>query len=94
LRRRDRRAPWDANHIYPLALGGKQGLKNYLPTHRSCNGAKWHLQPKELALVLKLGGWLRSEIERGTPFGKKAGEAYCKKDSRRANRRKQHAPLA
>jgi 5-methylcytosine-specific restriction endonuclease McrA len=81
-------APWDANHVFPLALGGKQGLENYLPTHRSCNGAKWHLRPKELALVLKLGAWLRSEIERGTSLGKTAGEAYCKTERRRAGRRK------
>jgi 5-methylcytosine-specific restriction endonuclease McrA len=84
-------APWDANHIFPLALGGKQGLENYLPTHRSCNGTKWHLRPKEMVFVLKLGAWLRSEIERGTLLGKAAGEAYCKTERRRAGRRKRLA---
>jgi len=83
---------WDANHVFPLALGGKQGLENYLPAHRSCNGARWHLRPKEMVQVLKLGAWLRSEIERGTPIGKMAGEAYCKVDSRRVARRKPTEP--
>ena len=82
------KAAWDANHVFPLALGGKQGPENDLPAHRSCNGAKWHLRPKEMMLVLKLGAWLRSEIERGTSVGKMAGEAYCKADRRRAGRRR------
>lgn len=82
------KAPWQANHVFPLALGGKQGLENYLPTHRACNGAKWHLRPKEMALVLTLGTWLRSEIERGTTIGKVAGEAYCNTAKRRESRRR------
>lgn len=82
------KARWDANHVFPLALGGKQGLENYLPAHSSCNGARWHLRPKEMMLVLKLGAWLRSEIERGSSIGRVAGEAYCKADVRRAARRK------
>lgn len=81
-------AAWDANHVFPLALGGKQGLENYLPSHRSCNSAKWHLRPKEMMVVLQLGTWLRSQIERGTSVGMMAGEAYCKANKRRTARRK------
>jgi 5-methylcytosine-specific restriction endonuclease McrA len=79
---------WEANHIFPLALGGDQKLENYLPAHRNCNGAKWHLRPKELQLVLKLGGWLRSEIERGSALGKEAAKLFCISTHRASGRRK------
>jgi predicted restriction endonuclease len=79
---------WQADHILAHSTGGKHTVDNYLPAHSICNNYRWHYDAEEFQWILKLGVWMRTQIERESPIGRAAGEAFCKHDSRRAGRSK------
>jgi hypothetical protein len=68
-------------------------LDNYLPAHKTCNNYRWHYSPEEFQIILKLGVWLRTQIEKETTIGKAAGAAFVAHDLRRAARRKQQPSI-
>lgn len=80
---------WQADHVYAHSTGGTHTIENYLPSHSLCNNYRWHYGTKEFQWILKLGVWLRTQIEKGTPIGQLAGQAFIKYDRRRAARCKQ-----
>jgi 5-methylcytosine-specific restriction endonuclease McrA len=69
---------WCADHVVPSAIGGVHELNNYLPTHSLCNKLKRCVSDVEFQWVLKLGVWLRGEIERQTMIGREAGQKFCR----------------
>ena len=79
---------WQADHILARSAGGKHSLENYLPAHSLCNNYRWHYGADEFQWILKLGVWMRTQIEKGTPIGQTAGEKFCEHERRRARRRK------
>lgn len=79
---------WQADHVLAHSTGGGQTVDNYLPAHSICNNYRWFYGPEEFQWILKLGVWLRTHIEKGTPVGQAVGERFCKYDRRRAGRRK------
>jgi len=79
---------WDADHISAHSLGGKPLLDNFLPADSICNGCRWFFQPEEIQWILKLGVWLRKQIEDETKLGMQAAQAFCKQDYVRELRRK------
>lgn len=81
-------APWDADHVFAHSAGGAHSLDNYLPAHKLCNQFRWNYDHEEFQWILKLGVWLRGQIESETPIGVTAAKAYLKYDHRRAARRK------
>jgi hypothetical protein len=79
---------WQADHILAHSTGGKHTVDNYLPAHSICNNYRWHYDAEVFQWILKLGVWIRTQIERESPIGRAAGQAFCKHDGRRAARRK------
>ena len=78
---------WEADHVMAASGGGTSLADNFLPAHRICNNYRWDYLPGEFQEILRLGVWLRTEIEKQTAVGKAAGEAFIKKEKVRISRR-------
>jgi hypothetical protein len=74
------------------STGGKHAVENYLAAHSICNNYRWHYDAEEFQWILKLGVWLRTQIEEGKPIGLEAGQKFCEHERRRAGRRKLRSP--
>ena len=70
------------------STGGAHSVDNYLPAHSICNNYRWHYDAEEFQWILKLGVWLRTQIEKGTTIGQEVGQKFCDHERRRAGRRK------
>jgi hypothetical protein len=79
---------WQADHVLAHSAGGSRAVENYLPAHSLCNNYRWHYDAEEFQWILKLGVWLRTQIELGRIVGQAAGKKFCDYDRRRAGRRK------
>jgi hypothetical protein len=79
---------WQADHVLAHSGGGKHSVDNYLAAHSICNNYRWHYDAEEFQWILKLGIWLRTQVESETPMGREAGDLFCKYEQRRAGRRK------
>lgn len=78
---------WEADHVFSHSLGGQHEADNYLPAHKICNNYRWFYGTEEFQWILKLGVWLRTQIEKETTLGQAAAEAFCSRDRLRAGRR-------
>lgn len=78
---------WDADHVLPHSRGGNHEITNYLPAHKSCNSARKGFEPQEILIIMKLGVWLKTQIEKETKLGLEAAEKFCEHDQKRASRR-------
>ena len=83
---------WQADHILAHSTGGKHLVDNYLAAHSICNNYRWHYDAEEFQWLLKLGVWMRTQIENGMPIGRDAGQKFCEHERRRAERRKLAPP--
>lgn len=79
---------WEADHIVAHSGGGDHEIDNYLPAHRVCNYYRWDYVPEEFEEILRLGVWLRTQIERERKVGKMAAEQFIKYEQGRIRRRK------
>ncbi len=79
---------WHADHVLAHSGGGAHAIDNYLPAHELCNNYRWDYSDTEFQSILKLGVWLRTEIERRTPLGTSAAKKFVAYDRRRVSRRK------
>jgi 5-methylcytosine-specific restriction endonuclease McrA len=79
---------WQADHVLAHSGGGKHSVDNYLAAHSICNNYRWHYDAEEFQWILKLGIWLRTQVESETPMGRNAGKLFCKHENRRAGRRR------
>ena len=80
---------WCADHVLAYAHGGPGDPDNYLPAHGLCNTYRWHFDPEELQWILKLGVWLRSQIEREDELALMLAERFIRHEVRRDRRRVQ-----
>jgi len=78
---------WEADHVFSHSLGGGHEVDNYLPAHPICNNYRWFYGTEEFQWILKLGVWLRTQIEKETVVGRLAAKAFCAYDRARAGRR-------
>lgn len=78
---------WHADHVMAHSAGGSHSVDNYLPAHATCNNYRWDYLPEEFQLILKLGVWARTEIERQTPVGLSIAKAFSAKEAALARRR-------
>src|SRR2546422_1125307 len=78
---------WEADHVFSHSLGGQHEADNYLPAHPICNNYRWFYGTEEFQWILKLGVWLRTQIEKETASGRLAAKAFCSYDCTRAGRR-------
>lgn len=63
--------------------GGAHRVDNYLPACFICNNYRWHYLPEELQLILKIGVWARTEIEKETTLGNAMALKFAAKENRR-----------
>ncbi|MBM4118745.1 HNH endonuclease [bacterium] len=79
---------WDADHVFAHSAGGEHAVENFLPAHRTCNNYRWDYLPAEFELVLKLGVWARTRIERGSLVGREIEKQFMAYEASRMRRRK------
>lgn len=77
---------WDADHVLAHAGGGTHSVDNYLPAHCLCNNYRWDYSAEESQHILKLGVWLRTQIENESAIGRSAAGAFLAYEARRVNR--------
>ncbi|MEO8302527.1 MAG: HNH endonuclease [Betaproteobacteria bacterium] len=80
---------WHADHVLPHSSGGAHAVDNYLPSHALCNNYRWNYTAAEFQQILKLGVWLRTQIERKNLLGMKAAKNYLAYEKARVGRQKQ-----
>jgi hypothetical protein len=85
------RERWQADHVLARSGGGGQAVDNYLPAHAICNNYRWDYLPDESQLILKLGVWTRTQVERGTSVGRAVAVAFVAHQERRERRRRHSA---
>ena len=78
---------WQADHVLSRSGGGIHSVDNYLPAHRLCNNYRWDYLPEEFQEILKLGVWLRTQIEKETKVGCVAAGKFLQNEKGRVNRR-------
>lgn len=79
---------WHADHVAHHSVGGPHDALNYLPAHPSCNSARKGFDPEELQWILKLGVWMKTEIEKETALGEEAAIKFCAYETKRISRQK------
>ncbi|MDY6970329.1 MAG: HNH endonuclease [Spirochaetota bacterium] len=79
---------WDADHVLSHSKGGEHSVDNYLPAHKICNNYRWDYIAEEFQEILKLGVWIRTQIERETAIGKLVADKFFKYEIQKRNRRK------
>ena len=79
---------WNADHVRPHSDGGAHAVENYLPAHGLCNNYRWDYGAEEFQLILKLGVWLRSQIEKQTAVGCAAAGPFVRYEQAREQRRR------
>ena len=84
----DIRGPWNADHVMAHSAGGKNSTDNYLPAHSTCNNYRWDYLTEELELILKLGVWVRTQVEKGTIVGRGIEQRFSAYEVTRISRRK------
>ena len=77
---------WQADHVLANSAGGDHVVE-LVAAHALCNNYRWDYQPNELQLILKLGVWVRTQIERGGPLGVQLATAFVAHETRRQRRR-------
>jgi hypothetical protein len=81
---------WQADHVRAYSAGGTDDVANYLAAHKLCNNYRWDYSPEEFQMIVKIGVWARTQIERKTLLGRGMCEAFVTSEVRREKRRKPH----
>jgi hypothetical protein len=79
---------WEADHVFAHTQGGAHAVDNYLPAHSICNSYRWFYGPEEFQWILKLGVWMRAQIESGDGSALQLLERFVQYEARRDSRRK------
>jgi predicted nucleic acid-binding protein len=77
---------WQADHVLAHSGGGTHVTDNYLAAHALCNNYRWDYSSAEFQQILKLGVWLRTNIERKTQIGTLAAKLYLIHEALREKR--------
>lgn len=78
---------WHADHIASHTHGGEHAEENFLPAHGACNVDRWHYLPEEFRIIIRLGIWARSEVEKGGSLGVEIAERFTAYERAREQRR-------
>ncbi len=78
---------WQADHIFPYVHGGKHSHDNYLPAHSMCNRDRWPYSAEEFQWIIKLGVWIRTQIEKDK-LDATLIEKFIKKERTRVSRQR------
>ena len=83
---------WQADHVFSHSAGGAHAADNYLPAHAVCNNYRWDYSAEEFQSILKLGVWMRTEIEHKSSRGVRVAERYLAHERLRVARRARATP--
>jgi hypothetical protein len=86
--------PWQADHVLAHSSGGHHRADNYLPAHALCNNYRWNYSAEEFQHILKLGVWIRTQIERRNTTGRTVAASYLAYEHNRVKRRRSPSLLA
>ncbi len=78
---------WQADHVLAHSGGGTHAADNYLPAHPTCNNYRWDYLPEEFEVILNLGVWARTQVERGSPVGAAIARGFSGRERQRLKRR-------
>ena len=78
---------FQADHVVSHISGGSNKIDNFLPSCFICNNYRWHYLPEELQLILKLGVWVRTKIEKDNRLGKEVAVGFVKHENRKRKRK-------
>ena len=82
-------ADWVADHVLAHAHGGEHTDTNYLPAHPICNRSRWFYDTEEFQWILKLGVFLRTQLEEERdPLALSLAERFVEHQQKNAMRRK------
>jgi len=60
-------------------MGGENRADNYLTAHSVCNNYRWFYGPEEFQWILKLGVFMKTQIDKPTTrVGQVTGEEFLK----------------
>ena len=79
---------WQADHVLSHSKRGEHLVENYLAAHKVCNNYRWDYLSEEFQEIMKIGVWMRSQIEKGTKLGEIVADRFVKYEKRRVARRK------
>lgn len=79
---------WQADHVLARSGGGSAEADNYLAAHRLCNNYRWDYLSEEFQIILKLGVWVRTQIEKQTVLGEQVASGFMAHEKGRRKRRK------
>jgi hypothetical protein len=77
---------WQADHVLAHAKGGSHAEENYLPAHSVCNRLRWHYGAEEIQLILQLGIWMRTQIEKEKIDAMNLAERFVKDETAKKSR--------
>ena len=78
---------WQADHVIAHAQGGTHKTGNYLPAHAVCNSSRRSYDSEEFQWILKLGVWMRTQIEQEDARAIELAERFVKKEIFRESRK-------
>jgi HNH endonuclease len=78
---------WQADHVCSHSAGGAHAADNYLPAHALCNNYRWDYSAEEFQMILKLGVWVRTQIEHESMLGLKMADRFLAHERSRVRRR-------
>ena len=76
-----------ADHVVSHIRGGIHRVDNYLPACFICNNYRWHYLSEELQLILKIGVWAKTQIEKKSALGNEMALKFVAKENKRINTR-------
>lgn len=78
---------WQADHVVPHRLKGPHSVSNYLPICRACKMLRRSHAPEVQRMVLQLGLYARSEINKQSELGERLVQMYLRR--KRTNKLRQ-----
>jgi 5-methylcytosine-specific restriction endonuclease McrA len=78
---------WQADHVLAHSGGGGSEADNCLAAHTLCNNYRWDYLPQEFQIILKLGVWARTQIERNNTLGQQLASSFVTHEEARRRRR-------
>jgi len=79
---------FQADHVKPFSTGGYDIVDNFLPACSQCNNYRWDYSPEEMQWILKLGVWLKTEIQKKSKEGLEVLPKIIQDEIKREKRRK------
>jgi HNH endonuclease len=79
---------FEADHVEAHSSSVNNKIDNFLPACRTCNNYRWFYSASEIKWILKLGVWLKTQIQTNTAVGKLACEKFILNEVKREARRK------